>query len=580
MSERVLSGLGAAAGIAIGPAFHYEPLSLQPSKREPDSVDSELRRFEEAKIQVGAYLQDLQKRLQDQGREETAEIFSAHRLILEDPMLFQAVKSRLVQGRTVETAVIKAVQELAAMLAAMEQELFAARAADVEDVGQHLLRALMDKPEQRLDSLSQPVIIVAHDLSPSDTASLDPQLILGFCTVAGGVTSHTAILARSLGIPAVVGLGKDLRNAISQGTLLIVDGQHGHVVIEPSPATQAKYQSKKAQQRAREQEQLAGAGKDAQTADGRRVEVAANVADLESVHNALRYGAEGVGLLRTEFLYLQESSPPDEEMQVARYQAIFAAMEGRPIIVRTLDVGGDKPPSYLTFDQELNPFLGWRGIRVSLDEIELFKVQLRAILRAALGHQVRLMYPMITSVEELHQANTILEEVRKDLECEGIRYQSDVPVGIMVETPAAAVLADLLAKECDFFSLGTNDLTQYTLAVDRTNERVAERFHPLHPAVLRLVRQTIDSAHAHGCWVGMCGEMASMPHAIPILLGLGLDEFSMVPRAIPRAKWLIGRLTDRRAREIAHEALSLSTAAEVDAFMAHSLQALAEELEL
>ncbi len=310
------------------------------------------------------------------------------------------------------------------------------------------------------------------------------------------------------------------------------------------------------------------------SSDGKRVEVGANVGDLASARKAVENGAEGIGLLRTEFLYLQNTRPPAEENQVQVYRAIFEALEGRPVIVRTLDIGGDKPPSYLEFDEELNPFLGWRAIRICLDDLPLFKTQLRAILRAAVGHNPLIMFPMISSVEELRRANDVLAECRAELEAEGLEHAPDVPTGIMVETPAAAVLADILAAECDFFSLGTNDLTQYTLAVDRTNERVAHLFQPLHPAVLRLIKQTIDASHAHDRWTGMCGELAGMLEAIPILLGMGLDEFSMVPSAIPRAKWLIGQLTTERATAIAEHALSLPTAAEVHAYMRQVLDEL------
>jgi phosphoenolpyruvate-protein phosphotransferase len=302
-------------------------------------------------------------------------------------------------------------------------------------------------------------------------------------------------------------------------------------------------------------------------ADGRRVEVAANIGDLASAREAVENGAEGVGLLRTEFLYLNEAQPPPEEKQRALYQAIFEALAGWPVIVRTLDIGGDKPPSYLPFKPELNPFLGWRAIRICLDLPELFKTQLRAVLRAAVGHDARLMFPMISSLEELRCAREVLEQAKAELTAEGLAFAPDVPVGIMVETPAAAVLVDVLAEAADFFSLGTNDLTQYTLAVDRGNAQVAGLFQPLHPAVLRLVKQTIDAGHARGRWVGMCGEMAGMLKAIPILVGLGLDELSMAPRAIPAAKHLLSQLSSERAAGIAAEALAQGTAAGVEALM-------------
>lgn len=311
-----------------------------------------------------------------------------------------------------------------------------------------------------------------------------------------------------------------------------------------------------------------------QTANGRRIEVAANIGDAASARDAVVNGAEGVGLLRTEFLYLDEVEPPSEEKQIAVYKEIFEVMGQRPVIVRTLDIGGDKPPSYLPFPQEMNPFLGWRAIRISLDRPELFQTQLRAILRAAVGHRVRIMFPMVSDLEELQAARRAVEDVKAQLAAEKLEFGNDVPVGIMVETPAAAMLVDVLADAADFFSLGTNDLTQYTLAVDRGNATVAKLFQALHPSVLRLIKRTIDLAHARGKWVGMCGELAGMQKAIPILLGLGLDEFSMNPRAIPDAKRLIRQLSDERACEIAEQALQLGTAREIEAYMTEELAKL------
>jgi len=339
-------------------------------------------------------------------------------------------------------------------------------------------------------------------------------------------------------------------------------------VLTPSNKTEKKYR----QQGEALAERLAAmeehALEKAVTADGVPVEVGANIGDLKSMQVAVEFGAEGVGLLRTEFLYLQDTEPPAEDKQVEIYRAIFEAADGRPVIVRTLDIGGDKPPSYIPFDAELNPFLGWRAIRICLVDESLFKTQLRSILRAADGHNVLIMYPMIISLEELRAANDALDVARRELKKEKLAFNPEVPVGIMVETPAAALIADQLAPECDFFSIGTNDLTQYTLAVDRTNERVAMLYQPLHPAVLRLIQLTIEASHRHGIWTGMCGELAGMPQAIPILLGMGLDEFSMVSRAIPEAKWLLRQLTVERAQEICEAALGMGTAAEIEAYMA------------
>jgi len=574
MNERILKGIAAAEGIAIGPAFCYRPPQLTIPQRSSSSPAEELARFEAARAQALEEIGALKANLLTRADAESAAIFDAHAMMLEDPMFSEGVESRVNAGKIVEAAVMETTEELSAMLAGMEDEMFAARAADVGDIGRRVLRILLGLPDTSLDVLQEPSIVVAHDLTPSDTASLKPELTLGFCTAVGGLTAHTAILARTLGIPAVVGMGVEAVEQIKDGDVLALDGSEGVVVVNPKRSRVEEYRAKQDSRAARLAQIQAGAVQLAHTADGKRVEVVANIGEVESAREAVAFGAEGVGLLRTEFLYLQDTRPPSEEKQVKVYRAIFEVMGERPVIVRTLDIGGDKPPSYLKFPEEMNPFLGWRAIRISLDEVNLFKTQLRSILRAAVGHRALIMYPMITSLEELRRANAILAECQAELEAEGREYSREVPVGIMVETPAAVAIADLLAEECDFFSLGTNDLTQYTLAVDRGNERVANLFQPLHPAVLRLIKQTIDAAHAKGKWVGMCGELAGMKKAIPILLGIGLDEFSMVARAIPEAKWLISHLTSQQAAQIAQHALSLGTTAEVEEYMSSVLNQL------
>jgi len=574
MTELALKGIAAAEGIAIGPAYFYRPLSLDIPDRQPGSPGDEMKKFEAARLQAAAELAALKTAILARSDAATAAIFDAHATLLADPMLAEAVQTRLDQGQTAEKAVAEASQELSAMLAAMDDELIAARSVDLLDIGRRLLRILLGIPDTSLASLQQPSVIVAHDLTPSDTASLRADLTLGLCTAAGGLTSHTAILARTLGIPAVVGLGQAALDQIAPGSELVLDGAAGTVTLAPDPATISRYQAARSQLAAQRAAAEAGAAALATTADGRRVEVGANIGEVETAREAVRLGAEGIGLLRTEFLYLQETTPPGEDKQYKAYRAIFEVMGDRPVIVRTLDIGGDKPPSYLKFDAEMNPFLGWRAIRICLDDRPLFKTQLRAILRAAVGHRALIMFPMISSVEELRAAKDVLAECQDELVREHLDFARDIPLGIMIEIPAAALMADELARECDFFSIGTNDLTQYTLAVDRGNERVAGLFQPLHPAVLRLIRQIIDAAHRQGKWVGMCGELAGMPKAIPILLGIGLDEFSMVARSIPEAKRLVGRLTLPRAQEIAGQALGMATAAEIEQLMAGVLAQL------
>jgi phosphotransferase system enzyme I (PtsI) len=571
MDEKIIEGIAASSGMSVGPVFIYQPPDLTIPNLAPESAEGELERFDQAVEQARSEIQDIKEKILLRSGQENAAIFDAHMLMLDDPMLVSKVRDYVDANKNIEQALSESTKELAGMLAAMEDEYFAARAADMEDVGRRVLRILLRVEDTSLDALFAPSIIIAQDLTPSDTAKLDPELVLAFCTAAGGLTSHTAILARTLGIPAVVGLGTTLLEHAKNGMDMVLDGSQGRVIINPSGSTQQRYREMMKKREAWLRFAREAAGKNAHTANGRRVEVGANIGDLESAKGAMQAGAEGVGLLRTEFLYLNETHPPSEERQIEVYKAIFDELQGRPVIVRTLDIGGDKPPTFLKFPDELNPFLGWRAIRICLDDEVLFKTQLRAILRSAVGHNVLIMYPMISSLEELHQANRLLEKARAELTAENLEYGKNIPVGIMVETPAAAVLTDVFAEACDFFSLGTNDLTQYTLAVDRTNERVANLFQPLHPAILRLIKQTIDAAHNKGIWVGMCGELAGMLPAIPILIGLGLDEFSMAPSSIPEAKWLIGQLSDERATKITRDVLEMHSASEIEVYMKNIL---------
>ena len=572
--ETRLQGIGASAGIAIGPAYCYRLPELKLPERAAASTEEELRRFTEAVSQADGELQALQDSLQKRAGEKDAAIFEAHQMMLHDPMLAKKVRALVEAGQPIEHAVSAATDEVAGMLAGMDNELFAARAVDVRDVGRRVLRILLGLSDTSLGNIAEPSIIIADDLTPSDTASLAPELTLGFCTARGGLTAHSAILARTLGIPAIVALGESLQASVSTGTQLILDGEQGRLIVSPEQETIGRYQQAGRDHESRAAQARALAMEDAYTASGRRVEVAANIGDAASAREALAYGAEGVGLLRTEFLYLDEKLAPTEEKQYGIYCEIFRALGQRSVIVRTLDIGGDKPPSYLPFPQEMNPFLGWRAIRISLDRPELFQTQLRAILRAAAGYQARIMFPMVSDLDELRRARRTVERVKAQLQAEGLPYAADAPVGIMVETPAAAMLVDVLSEAADFFSLGTNDLTQYTLAVDRGNATVSGLYQPLHPSVLRLIKQTIDLAHAKKKWVGMCGELAGMPKAIPILLGLGLDEFSMNARAIPEAKQLIRKLNDDDARRIAANALELGTAAEIERYMESVLAGL------
>jgi len=554
---RTLKGIAASAGITVGKAYVYRPVELAIERWRVEDSEAELARLQRALEESKEQLSEIHVKAEVEVGEDTARIFEAHLMFLDDPVLLEEVRGRIEKERVnAEAALSDAIEGYAAIFDAMEDEYMRARAADVRDVGQRVLRNLLGSGEEPLAELSSPVIVVARDLTPSDTAQMNKEMVQGFCTAMGGTTSHTAIMARILGIPAVVGLG-DVALSINNGDTLIIDGGEGVVKVAPDEETLERYARLEREFKVRRDEAKVAAQLPARTRDGHRVEVVANIGDVDSARIALEYGAEGVGLLRTEFLYLDRTTMPSEEEQYKAYRAIAELMGQRPLVIRTLDIGGDKQLPYLDIGDELNPFLGWRAIRLCLERTDLFKAQLRAILRAGHGHNVKVMFPMIADVDELRRAKALLAEARAELEAADVPFASKVEEGIMVEVPAAAIAADVLAQEVDFFSIGTNDLIQYTMACDRTNEKVAYLYQPLHPAILRLIKRVIEAAHQAGKWVGMCGEMAGDAEAIPILLGLGLDEFSMNAVAIPEAKAIIRSLSLAEAEGIAAKALSL-----------------------
>jgi phosphotransferase system enzyme I (PtsI) len=444
-------------------------------------------------------------------------------------------------------------------------------------VRKRILKNLTGAEEKSLSNLTQKVIVVAYDISPSDTATMHKQNVLGFITDIGGRTSHTAIMAKSLEIPAVVGLEK-ATSRIKSGDTLIVDGTAGLVIINPAPDVLKKYQAKKVQFVEFEKALVDFKDKTAETLDGHRVEISANIELPTEVDSVISHGAEGIGLYRTEFLYMNKSALPDEEEQFEAYKNVVMKFPESPVIIRTLDLGGDKFLSQLKVPHEMNPFLGWRAIRFCLAKPEIFKVQLRAILRASAFGHVKIMFPMISGVEELKQAIKLLEEAKQELRSKNVRFNDDMEVGAMIEIPSAALTCDLLAKEVDFFSIGTNDLIQYSLAIDRANEKIAYLYKPSHPAVIRLIKNIIDAGHMEKIWVGMCGEMAAELGFVLILLGLGLDEFSMSPAAVPEMKYIIRSVSFKEAREIAEKALSFSTAEEVENFANQNIKRIVPAL--
>jgi len=562
-----IKGIPASYGIAIGPAFVFGREEIVIETYPIDDSEAEWQRFETARVITRQQLDEAYQVTREDCGEEAAEIFNAQKLMLDDPELIKTVKARIESERVnVEFILHETAENYARQLEAIEDEYLSARAVDIRDVTSRCLRNLLGLHESPSAGLKTPSIIVSQDLTPSDTVLINKDFVLGFCTAEGGSTSHTAILARGLGIPAVVGAGKEVR-AIQNGDDLVIDGDAGIVVINPSKQALKDFTNRQENFLRVQAEAEAITHKPAVTLDGHRVEVVANIGNVEGVQSALEAGAEGVGLLRSEFLYLERSTLPTEEEQFLKYKTIADAFGDKPVILRTLDVGGDKDIPYIDLPQETNPFLGLRAIRLCLTRPELFKPQLRAALRAGYGNNLKLMFPMVATLADVVQTRALLEECRAELKKEGYAVADKMDIGIMIEIPSAAIMADQLAEVVDFFSIGTNDLSQYTLAADRTNAQVAQIASGFQPAVFRLIKGVIEAAHAKGKWVGLCGEMAGELLAIPILLGLGLDEFSMNPPAIPFAKRLIRSISYEHAQGVAIKALNLPGDQEIRAYI-------------
>lgn len=558
-----LKGIPASPGIASGPAYIFQETALKIEKKTISDTTSELKRFEEATQIALEQIKTIRTKAESETSSEEAAIFDAHAMFLQDPTLIDAVQ-QAIEKRAInaEVAINEAVETHAKTLESMEDEYFRARAADIRDVGRRVVCILLGIDEVDLSNLDQPSIIIARDLTPSDTVRLDKNLVLGFCTAEGGPTSHTAIIAKALDIPAVVGAGSGVLD-VSLSSLILLDGQKGEIIVDPDEAFQLEFAERKREHETRSSEELENAFNTAVTLDGFEIEIVANVGNLQDAQMALDRGAEGIGLLRTEFLYLDRATAPDEDEQLTAYNQILDLMGERPVVVRTLDVGGDKELPYLDLGQEANPFLGWRAIRMCLDQPDFFKIQLRALLRSSPGHDLRIMFPMIATLEEVRSAKALLNESRDEVCASGVAVAESIQLGIMVEIPSVAVLADQFAKEVDFFSIGTNDLTQYTMAAERTNEKVAHLGDACHPAILRQIRSVLRAAHDEGIWVGLCGELAGDPAAIPILLGLGLDEFSMAPTSVPHAKTIIRLWSKVEAAKLAEEVLDYESAEDV-----------------
>jgi len=569
-----LKGIAAAGGISIGPAYVLgkEEFVVVREAINWTDIPTQIQLFEEALIQTRREIIELQKRISSDMGQDEAQIFDAHLLVLEDRMLIEEVISRLKKEQlNVAYIFSEVLKKYIGVFLKIEDEYLKERAADINDVGKRILRNLLGKEKKGLGDIGVKAIVVAHDISPSDTAAMYTKNVAAFVTDIGGKTSHTAIMAKSLEIPAVVGL-EGITSKVNSGDILIVDGSMGIVIIDPDEQALSEYQQKLEKLKGIADKFLSVKDLSAVTTDGRIILINANIEFPDEVPSAKLHGGQGIGLYRTEFFYMNRKDSPTEEEHYQAYKYVAQEMNPHSVVIRTLDIGGDKFISQFKVPHEMQPFLGWRAIRFCLARPDIFKLQLRAILRASAHGNLKLMYPMISGVEELRQANHLLGEAKEELRQKGLEFNDKIEVGVMVEVPSAAMTADILAKEADFFSIGTNDLIQYSLAVDRSNEKVAYLYDPAHPAILRLVKSIIDAAHQFKIKVAMCGEMAGEPSLALILLGLGLDDFSLPPQVIPELKYLIRAVSFKAAQEIAVQALKLSTGKEVEEFSQNILE--------
>ncbi len=557
-----LKGINASDGIAISKVFKYEEVDLNIEKKLHGNISEEIEKLKSSLIKTREQLENIKLKAVKSLGEEKAAIFDAHILLLEDPELIDKVVSMIeVENVSAQYAVDVTTNSFIKIFESMDNEYMKERASDIADVKVRILSNILEKPMTDLTLIDEEVIIVAKDLAPSDTALLDKNYVNGFITEIGGRTSHSAIMARSLEIPAIVGVS-DLLNNIKHGDLIILDGYNGDVLINPNEQTLLNYKDKKRKLLEEEKLLLKYKKLKTETKCGKHIELCANIGSNEDLELVIENGAEGIGLFRTEFLYMGKSTFPTEEEQFNIYKEVLSAMGDKPVVVRTLDIGGDKELPYLNLPKELNPFLGYRAIRMCLNRKDIFKVQARALIRASVFGNLKIMFPMIATVDEFLEAKNFFKEVEEELIKEGVEIAA-YEIGMMVEIPAAAILADKFAKYVDFFSIGTNDLIQYTFAADRMNEHVSYLYQPLNPSLLKLIQLTIEGAHKEGKWVGMCGEVAGDKDAIEILIGLGMDELSMSASSILKNRHLISNIEMKEAKILSEKALNCFTNDEV-----------------
>lgn len=567
----MVKGIAASSGIAIGKVFKLESPVISVANTLKGSVEEEKARFTSALEKTVSDINLVKERVSANLSEDELAIFDAHLMMAQDPEYASQIVDMIGEGNSADYSCKTVSDNMIAMFESMDNDYFRERAADIKDVSYRLLCNILGLQIPDLTAINEEVIIVAHDLTPSDTASLNKTYTLGFCTAVGGRTSHSAIMARSLEIPAVVGTGNILESC-SNGDMMILDAIDGLAIINPDEEELVAYKAKREAFLAEKEALKVLVHQKSVTVDGHEVELAGNIGGPNDVGGVLNNGGEGVGLFRTEFLYMNSTVDfPTEEEQFEAYKAVLEGMKGKKVVVRTLDIGGDKKLDYFSFPEEMNPFLGYRAIRFCLDRTDVFRTQLRALIRASVYGRLCIMFPMIATIQEFLDAKAIFEEEKAKLVSEGVAVADKIEVGMMVEIPASAVLADQFAKHADFFSIGTNDLIQYSMAADRMSEKVSYLYQPLNPSILRLVKMTIEGAHKNGKWVGMCGEMAGDAMAAPLLLGLGLDEFSMSATSILRARKIINGLSYEEMKELSAKAVECETEAQVSELVKNAL---------
>ncbi|MCI2802946.1 phosphoenolpyruvate--protein phosphotransferase [Staphylococcus pettenkoferi] len=563
MSQR-MNGIAASDGVAIARAYLLVEPDLSFERDKVADVDAEINKFRNAIDTSKVELTKIRNNAEDNIGPDKAAIFDAHLLILDDPEIIKPVEEKISNEQVnAPTALTDVTSQFVTIFESMDNEYMKERAADVRDVSKRVLAHILGVTLPNPSMIDENVVIIGNDLTPSDTAQLNKEFVQGFVTNIGGRTSHSAIMSRSLEIASVVGT-KSITEEVQQGDMIIVDGMTGEVIINPTEDEVIAYQNKRERFFKDKEELKKLRDEETTTVDGVNVELAANIGTPEDLNGVIDNGAEGIGLYRTEFLYMGRDEMPSEDEQFEAYKSVLQEMDGKRVVVRTLDIGGDKELPYLNLPEEMNPFLGYRAIRLCLNEPEIFRPQLRALLRASTYGKLSIMFPMVATVQEFRDAKALLNEEKEKLIKEGVEVAEDIELGIMVEIPATAALADVFAKEVDFFSIGTNDLIQYTMAADRMSERVSYLYQPYNPSILRLVKQVIDASHQEGKWTGMCGEMAGDATAIPVLLGLGLDEFSMSAISVLKARRQIKGLSQNEMRELANRALDCVSADEVE----------------